>query len=199
MLSKKNTVIASFKPFEKATDTQSNKGNEVTVGIVIGDITPLMQVTYSHGKVYYGMSNKNEINICNLSGKYLFKFSNPDKKPNPVSDEYKKELKKSFGDVPANLLNNIIKGLPENASFFSDIQVSKNGNIFLFESDPDSRSSKVIDIYNKEGNFIYRTFLTVDDDRTINNILIKEDTLYLGTEDDDGSVYLSKYSIRLPH
>ncbi len=192
------TEIATFRPFDKASVTQESKGNQMTVGIVIGDITPMMLVRYSNEKIYYGMNNKNELTICDIKGKKLFNFSNPEKKPNKVSEKYLKNLKTRLGDIPANILNNIINGLPKNASFFSDINIDRKGNVYLFESDPDSDTLRVIDIYDKSGKFMYRSKIGVDNDRTINGIQIEGDFIYIWTEDEDGNVILSKYRIELP-
>ena len=194
----KKTIITSFKPFDKATDTQESGGNQVTVGIVIGDITPLMMVRYKDNKIYYGMSNKNEINVCDLNGKHIMKFSNPEKKQNKVSDKFKNDLKAMLGEVPENMLNNIMNGLPKKASFFSAIHVDSKGNIYLFESDPDSETKKIIDIYDKTGKFIYRSSITSSEERTINNILLNNNYLFIDAEDEDGNVVFSKYMINLP-
>ncbi len=190
--------IASFSPFEKATDTQESGGNQVTVGIVIGDITPLMLTKIENDKIYYGMTSKNEITVCDLNGQKLLSFSNPEKEPNKVSQKYLKNLKTSLGDVPVNILNNIINGLPKNASFFSDIHIDRNGNIYLFESDPDSETLRVIDIYNGSGNFLYRGKIYVDEGRIISGIQIESDFIFIWAEDEDGNVVLSKYRINLP-
>ena len=190
--------IASFRPFEKATDTQESGGNQVTVGIVIGDITPLMITRFRNGKIYYGMTSKNEITVCDLKGKKLLSFSNHDKKPNKVSGKYLKNLKTSLGDIPANILDNIINGLPKNASFFSDVHIDRNGNVYLFESDPDGETHRVIDIYNKIGKFLYRGKIAVDEGRTISGIQIESEFIFIWAEDEDGNVVFSKYRINLP-
>jgi len=194
----KTLDIVSFKPFEKATDTQESGGRQITVGIVIGDITPLMMVAYRNGKLYYGMSSINKINICDIKGKHLLSFSNPEKEQNPVSREYLNDLKARLGEVPANMLKNIIDGLPKHASCFSNIHVDENGNIYLFESDPGNRISQVIDIYSKEGKFAYRGSISVQDEQEISNLTIYGSFAYIATEDEDGNVALTKYLIRLP-
>lgn len=190
--------IASFRPFEKATDTQESGGNQITVGIVIGDITPLMLTKFRNGKIYYGMTSKNEISVCDLNGKKVLSFSNSLKKPNKVSDNYFKELKKRLGDVPANILDNIIKGLPKNASFFSDLHIDRKGNVYLFESDPDGETHRVIDIYDKDGKFTYRGKIGVDEGRTISGIEIESEFIFIWSEDEDGNVVVSKYKVDLP-
>lgn len=194
----KKIEIASFKPFDKATDTQESGGNQITVGIVIGDITPMMLVRYHDKKVYFGMNNKNELNVCDLNGKKLLAFSNSLKKPNKVSKKYKNELKKRLGDVPKNILDNIIDGLPPHASFFSSLYIDQKGDIYFFESDPDSDDVKKIDVYNSKGKFIYRTEIRSENGESIQYIHFSGTYLLLVTEDEDGNVILSKYRINIP-
>ena len=192
------TEIASFRPFDKATVTKEGKGNQMTVAIVIGNITPMMLVKYKNKKIYYGMNNKNELNVCDISGKKLQTFSNPEKKPNKVSAEFKKELKARLGEIPENILKSIINGLPPHASYFSAIHIDHNENIYLFESDPDSENSKQVDIYNNNGKFVYRTEIRSENNESIQYIHMTDNFLYMVTEDEDGNVILSKYRIDIP-
>lgn len=194
----KRVPIASFSPFEKATSTEQNAGRQMTVAIVIGDITPLMLVHASGERIYYGMNDTYRLHISDLKGNEITVFSIPDRKPNPVSAAYKKELANNLGDVPANFLKNIMEGLPPHASFFSDIHVDKNGNIYLFESDPDSRSKKHVDIFNSRGEYIHRGAFEADNGESIESILMGDGYVFMATEDREGTVKLTRYSIRLP-
>jgi hypothetical protein len=195
---KKRSTIASFSPFEKATSTEQTSSRQVTVGIVINDITPLMMVHFADDLIYYGMSDTYRLYISDLQGKIISSFSVPGRKANPVSNEYKKELKASLGDVPENFLNSIIDGLPAHASFFSAIHVDEGGNIYLFESDPDSKSKKCIDIFNPKGEFVYRGFFEAKKGESIESILIGDGLALVVIEDEDGTIRLSRYSIKLP-
>ena len=194
----KKVEITSFRPFDNATDTQESGGNQVTVGIVIGDITPMMLVKYHDQKIYYGMNNKSELNVCDLNGNKVLAFSNTLKKPNRVSRNYKNELKKSLGDIPKNILDNIIDSLPPYASFFSSIHIDQKGNIYLVESNPDSENIKHIDIYNGKGKYICRTEIRSENEESIKYIHFSGNFMFLVTEDEDGNVVLSKYRIELP-
>ena len=194
----RRTPIASFRPFDKATSTGQNQGRRVTVGIVIDDITPLMMVHVAAGRVYYGMSDTYRLHISDLNGKIISSFGIPGRRANPVSDEYKEELKASLGDIPANLLKSIMDGMPPRASFFSAIHVDKKGHIYLFESDPDSRSRKSVDIFTPRGEFVYRGAFEAENDESIENILIGDGFVLIVKEDQEGTVTLSRYSIRLP-
>jgi hypothetical protein len=194
----KRVPIASFRPFDKATSTEEDGDRQVTIGIVIGDITPLMLVHAVGNRIYYGMNDTYRLHISDLEGNTISDFSIPERKANPVSDEYKKELGESLGDVPPNFLKKIMDGLPPHASFFSAIHVDKKGNIYLFESDPDSRSKKSVDIFNSKGEFIYRGAFEVEKGKSIEYLRIDDRFVLIVTEDEEGTVTLSKYSIKLP-
>lgn len=195
---RKQTPIALFRPFDKATSTEENGGRQVTVGIVIGDITPLMLIHAAGERIYYGMNDTYRLHISDLHGKIISSFSIPERKVNPVSDKYKKELEASLGDVPANFLKHIMDGLPAHASFFSAIHVDRKGHIYLFESDPDSRSKKNVDIFNPRGEFIYRGAFEVGKEESIGIIRIGDGFVLIVKEDEEGTVSLSRYSIKLP-
>lgn len=195
---KNQTPIASFRPFDKATSTEGDSDRQVTIGIVIGDITPLMMVHVRGDRIYYGMSDTYRVHVSDLEGKEILNFSIPERRPNPVSDAYKKELEDSLGDVPPNFLKKIIDGLPPHASFFSAIHVDNEGNIYLFESDPDSRSRKAVDIFNPRGEYIHRGTFEVEKGESIEYLRIHDGVVLIVTEDEEGTVKLSKYSIRLP-
>ena len=194
----KRTPIASFQPFKKATSTHEDGGHQVTVGIVIGDITPLMLVQVAGERLYYGMSDTYRLHISDLKGQIISSFGIPGRRANPVSDAYKEELKASLGDVPPNLLKNIMDGLPSRASFFSAIHVDKKGHIYLFESDPDSQSKKSVDIFNSRGEFIYRGAFEAEDGESIQLIRLCDGFVLMVKEDEEGTVTLSKFSIKLP-
>ena len=194
----KRVPIADFSPFEKASSTKQSAGQQMTVAIVIGDITPLMLVHAANNRIYYGMSDTYRLHICDLAGNAIAAFSIPDRKPCPVSDAFKKELAGNLGDVPANFLKNIMDGLPPHASFFSAIHVDKNGNIYLFESNPDSRSKKHVDIFNSKGEYIHRAALEAETGESIDAILMGDGFVLMATEDEDGTIKLAKYAIQLP-
>jgi len=197
--SKNRQVIAKFNPFSKASDTKASGANITTVAIVIGDITPMMVLGYSNNTLYYCMNNTYQINSYNLITKRTDSFSVLNRKPKLVSKKIKNELKKQLNDVPAEMLKNIINSLPKHASYFYRIYTaSGNKNIFLLISDPDSKNSKQIDIFNRNGEFIYSAFITIEKESEINLITFKNNSLYLAVLDEEGNEKLVKYAINLP-
>ncbi len=196
---KTKKIIAKFNPFKKASSTQTIGGNATTIRITIGDITPMMVLGYSDNILYYGMNTLYKVHYINLKTNKTGSFSISNRKPNPVSDEYKNELKKELNDIPPAMLKKIIDGLPKHASFFYRIITGLNSNhIYLPVSNPDSKNSKQIDIINKNNSFLYKAFINIEKDSEINLIKFTKDFLYLAVLDEEGVEKLVKYSITIP-
>jgi len=195
---KTEKIIATFKPYKKATVSEKTGENQVTIAIVIGDITPLMLVRYHDGKIYQGMTNQYRIQIVDLEGKPIKGFGIENRKPKKISGQYKKELREQFNDVPEDMAKKIIDGLPETASYFYNLFVDKNGTIYVIVSNPESRSRKSIDIFSSQGKYLYKSEMQVENGMTINNITLWGNSLYIAQEDEDGEQTVTKYSINLP-
>ena len=193
------TVISEFYPFDKATDTQESAGGgRITVGIVIGNITPMIFVNYRDGKIYYGKSDSYKIDVVDLKGKELFGFYMEGRKQKKVSSAFKKELAAGLGDIPQKMVENIINGLPEHASFFQQIEVDKNGLIYVLVSDPDGKSIQAVDIFSPEGKYLYASEIKVEEGHSIQNIYLRDSLLVLAIEDEEDNPLVAKYSINLP-
>ncbi len=191
-------IITGYRPFEKANDTKESGGRRVTVGIIIPSITPLMFVKYRSGKIFYGMSDSYKINIVDLKGEKIGGFSVENRKQENVSKKFKEELAKGLGDIPQDMVKNILDGLPGKASFFQDIVIDKNGLIYVFVSDPDKNSLQAVDIFSPEGKYLYSSELKVKEGLSIYNIHLKDDLLVIATEDEEGEFKVAKYLIKLP-
>ncbi len=191
-------VIATFTPFKKATVSEENRGNKVMIAIVIGDITPLMIVRYHDGKIYQGMTSQYRIHIMDLEGKPVNSFCIENREPKKISNQYKKELGKQFNDAPQDMVKKIIDGLPETASYFYNMFIDKNGMIYIFVSEPESRSRKSIDIFSPQGKYLYTSEMKVEDGLSIKTFTIWDQWLFIATEDEEGNLAVSKFSIKVP-
>jgi len=191
-------IIATFTPFKKATASEKNRGNQVIIAIVIGDITPLMMVRYHDGKIYQGMTSQYRIHIMDLEGKPVDSFGIENREPKKISSQYKKELGEQFNDAPQDMVKKIIDGLPETASYFYNMFIDKNGMIYIFVSEPESRSRKSIDIFSPQGKYLYTSEMKVEDGLSIRTFTLWNQWLFIATEDEEGNLTISKFSIKLP-
>lgn len=191
-------IITEFYPYDKATARTESARGRASVSVFIHSITPMVFVTYRDGKIYYGMSDSYNINVIDLKGTEICSFSVDGRKQKEVTDKFKKDLAKSLGDVPADLVKKIIDGLPEKASFFQEIKVDKNGLIYVLVSDPGNETSQAIDIFSPQGKYLYSSELRVEEGLIINGIFLIEDNVFLAEEDEEGNLKVAKYLINLP-
>jgi hypothetical protein len=192
---KSEKTILEYSPFDKASSTVRSNGAVVTVRMIIEDITPMMFIKFWNGKIYYGMSDHYKINISNLSGKNVKSFSIPQRKPKAVTKEYKQNKGKGRSQ---EMVQKIIDSLPDQASFFSNLEIDRNGYIYVFVSNPVNEVSQAIDIFSREGKFLYTSLITAEKEHTIESIYLKDDVLLLATEDEEGTQKIAKYAITIP-
>ncbi len=195
---KEEKVITEFLPFDKSTDTQEDGGRRVTVGIIIGNITPLMMVEYWNGTLYYGMSSSYAINTLKLKDNQKNSFSVKDRKPKNVSTKFLDQLKQGLKDVPPKMLDNILNGLPKKASFFQEIVIGRQGGIYVFISDPGNNTNQAVDIFSPHGKYLYRAEIKAPEGETIDSLALSGDFLTMSTEDEEGNIKVTQYAVSLP-
>jgi hypothetical protein len=193
-------VISEFQPYEKATASTEINGQRAIVAVVISSITPIVLVNYRKGKIYYGMSDFYKINVVNIKGKEICSFYIDGRKRKDVSRVFKNDLARSLGDIPADVLKNIIDGLPKKASFFQGITIDKNGLIYIFISDPGNETFLAIDIFSPMGKYLYSSELRPEQGRLIKwgDIHFDDDFIILTVEDEEENLKVAKYLIKLP-
>jgi hypothetical protein len=198
---KKEKKIATYRLFEKALQQQESSGRQMVVAIVLGGITPMMMVEHRNGKIYYGMSDQYKIEVVDLTGKKIGGFYLENREQNPVSDQYKKNLlnrMKSRGNAPEEMLQRIVDGLPEKASYFENIVVDKKGYVYVFVSNPGENTERTVDIFSPKGKYLYSGTIKVPEDLNMRRIYLRDKLLLLAVEDEEGVLKLVKYDIRIP-
>jgi hypothetical protein len=192
---KSKKIISEFEPYDRAT---ASDGRQITVSIIIPNITPKMFVQYRDGKIVYGISDLYKINVTSLDGKEICSFSVDGRKQKKIPPTFKNDMKKRLKDLPPEVAKNIINGLPEKASFFSGIEAAKNGLIYVFISDPGNETSQVIDIFSPQGKYLYTSEIKVEKGHSLDEFYFDGDFLYISALDEEGTVKMTKYVIKQP-
>lgn len=197
----KDTVISEFSVFEGGVA----RGGGVTVDVIVPLFSPLMTVGYSGDRLYWGMSDRYTIRVTDLEGKDIASFS-VDRKRTKVSTGDKRDYFNT-GRMPADLLKQIVDGLPDEVACFHRIEV--HGDlvfVFVPEIDLENKAPRVrqIDIFSPEGKYLYRARLNFGRDRThlfspLRNLVIKSGFLYAVLQDEKDNVLVGKFRISLPN
>jgi hypothetical protein len=195
---KSEKVIAEYQPFKNAAASDRGSGRTVTVVAVFSGVTPIMMVKYRNNRVYYGMCDTYTINRVDLKDKKTSSFSVEGREPREITPEIKKELAKGLGDIPQDLLEQIMDGLPKKASFYQDLVVDNRGFIYVFLANPTAKPIQGIDIFSPEGKYLYSSQLRFEEGSTIQAIYLRDNLLVIAVEDEEGTVKVVQYSIQLP-
>jgi len=177
---------------------------DITSMAVVG-LSPMMVAGYSSDRIYYGFNNSFEIQVADYNGKKLDRFSLERNKKKITRKE-----KRGFfienpppSPVPDDVLDAIIKTLPDELTYFSRIEVH-NKLIYIHVSyltrQPENQQ---IDIFSPGGKYLYRSFIHAPGGHHIFSgpipiLQIKNNHLYMALEDEEGEILLAKYEINLP-
>ncbi len=198
LLNNTETIISTFNPYEKASTSKEGNGTLTIAAIIIGSITPRMTVDYNNGNLFYGMSDNYKITKRDLKKKKESYFLLKGREQKKVSKSFLDDLAKRFKKIPPQMIKKILDGLPKKASFFQAIFAMDNGFVYVFISDPDSRSSQAIDVFSSDGKYLYSTNIEISEDNSIRTIDFNGNSLFISFEDEEGEIKLAKYQIIHP-
>jgi hypothetical protein len=191
------TVIHDFLIFSGGT---AHVGRMVGSLIVEG-LTPLMTIGYSDGRIYYGMSDSYVIHVSGLNGKGLGKFS-LERDKRKVSAEEKALRFEDYPQMSSQARRQIMETTPNEVTSFARIE-SHRGLIYVFDPEVNRRNLQAIDVFSPEGRYLYRSKISVEEGLTIMpqqsaNPQLTDNHIYVALMDDNLSVRIRKYEMRLP-
>lgn len=194
---KERLSIARYEPFKKSgAEGESDRGRMRLV-MIFGGITPLMTLHYDGGKLYYGMNDRYDISVVDLKGKSLGRFGITGRKPRPVSREYKNGMFRN-SQFPKEMVDQIIKNLPDEAVYFGRIETRKNGLIYVFVADPEAETRADIDIFSPSYQYLYSASVQVPDIDSFRFLRFHDSFLYMLIENEDGDLLVTKYRVVHP-
>lgn len=196
---KKDKVVAEI-PKEEALTASSGgirimlKDSATTPGIVLG---------LKDKHLYFGKSDKYKIRKTDLEGKEEFSFTLEGRKRKKISMAFKR---KRFENVmvnnrrmPEEMIDQMVKGMPDEAPFFNRIMVEKNGLIYVFISDLENETGREIDIFSPQGKYLYHGEIKMPDNYIIRSgLAFQNNYLHLFAEDEEGEGKLLKFKIDMP-
>jgi len=194
--------FAQFTPFKKASTTEGNSRSRMSIAIVIGGLTPMMTIAYNKGKLIYGMSDEYYIEMVDIDGKKLGSFTLEGRDKTKISKAVKKQIfKRIMGpspNVPQNMIDRIINGLPETATHFHSLQIAQNGLIYAFIPNQKTRHIQNMDIFSSQGKYLYKAQIKTSPGSILSRLNLSGNQLILIIENQEGELSLQKHQITLP-
>ena len=101
--------------------------------------------------------------------------------------------------MPKEMVDQMVKGMPDHAVFFSRIFVGKKGMIYIFVADLENENGQEVDIFSPEGKYLYHGEIRVEEgSRITSQIAFHENHIFMFVEDEEGESSLIKYKVDLP-
>jgi hypothetical protein len=194
-------IISEFLPFEHAFKRRPiDKQRRMNLLIEAPNIIPELMFILGNNRVIYGMSDSYRLDIFDLNGKEKTSFGIEGRKRVNVPEKFKKDLEKALASIPQDMAKEIIDGIPAKITFFQDIKTDKNGLIYVFVSAPGETNVQDVDIFSPAGKYLYSSVIRIEDGLYIKPdfIYFEDGVLILVTGDEEGSLKVIKYSIKLP-
>ncbi len=196
---KQGQLIAEISP--EAMLTASSGGARIV--LKFAGLTPGVVLDAKARSIYFGKSDKYLIKKTSLEGKELLSFTLEGRQRKKISTAFKR---KSFdnvllngGRMPKEMVDQMIKGMPDEAPFFKRIMVDDQGLIYVFVSDLENETGQEIDIFSHEGKYLYHSEIKMPDNYVIESgLTFKNGHLYIFAEDEEGEGKLLKFKIDMP-
>jgi hypothetical protein len=197
--SQKRTTIT-----EISAEKQATYSSERLVLRMIDPLTHPTVVVEPHGEsLFFGKSDRYLVKKIDLQGNELLAFSLAGRKQKKISEDF---LRKRFegitfnnGKMPKEMVDQMIKASPDQATYFYRIRVDESGLIYVFISDLANRQGREIDIFSPTGKYLYHGQIKLTDNYTLrSNLTIRGNILCVFAEDEEGETKLVKYRIKVP-
>lgn len=191
----KEKVLTDFALFRGGVVQRGN----VRAVAVIPTITPLMVIGKHKDKLYFGMNDKYEVFITDLSGKETGSFS-LEREKTTVTLKQKEEvlLALAKGLAPPEVARQVAKMLPNEETYFPAI-FSHDGRLYIYKSHFYPGSHQQVDIFSDEGKYLYRAFINLEKgDSLVSGPTFFKDKIYMAVMDEEGEIRVIKYKTKLP-
>ena len=165
-------------PFNVYTE---NRGG-VWVGGSTGYELPLCYERLDKDKFIYGYPIEYMLHVVNNAGDILFKIKKDEARPAYTSDEVKKHRARQRGPLSIPL--------PDIRPYFYQILIDSEGRIYVqrnmtTEGGPIDRADKEVDVFNKDGYYLFKTYM------------IRDGLLYVYVlDEEEGGEYVKRYKIK---
>ena len=192
-------VITDFTLFNSGVLNRTSDQGNMQARVTIPTITPVMVLGYHEDQLYFGMNSSYNIFITDMNGKETGSFS-LHRRPRAVSLKEREDimLKLVKGLGPPELARQVAKTLPDKETYFHSIEVHDD-LIYVFRSHFPPKHIQQIDIFSKEGKYLYKSSVKLKEGHMIlSGPTFQDGHMYLAWEDAEGEAFLGKFNTSYP-
>lgn len=193
------TVIAEISSEKVLTASQGN----LIMKFKDGTTTPMVVAAEHNKNIYFGKNDRYFIKKVDFNGKELLSFSisgrDQKKIPEQVKRERLEKVRFNNGKIPQEMIDQMIKNMPDYCTYYSRIDIAENGLIYVYLNDVANKTAQEIDIFSPEGKYLYHATAKLPEGFIrVGPFFIKGNSLIIFVENEDGEQKLVKFQIELP-
>lgn len=195
----KHTPIAEISS-EKAL-TASTGG--MVMKFKDGITTPMMIAAEKDNEIYFGKNDRYFIKKVDLNGKELLSFSISGREQKKIPQDVKRQrfenVRLNNEKMPKEMVDQMVKNMPDYCTYFKQIDIDKNGLIYIHLTDVANKTVQEIDIFSPAGKYLYHSDIQLPEGfKRVTSLFIKGNSLIVFVEDEEGEQELVKFQIETP-
>jgi hypothetical protein len=165
--------------------------------------TPIVIATENDNEIYFGKNDRYFIKKVDMTGKELLSFSISGREQKKIPQEIKRQrfenVRFNNGRMPKEMIDQMVKSMPDYCTYFSRIDIDKNGLIYIHINDIANRTVQEIDIFSPTGKYLYHSDIQLPQGgKRMTPLFIKGNSLLVFVEDEEGEQKLVKFQIATP-
>ena len=187
--------ILKISPEQDLTVTSKSSGN---VSVKSPSLIPSIVACADDKRIFFGKNDRYKISVVDFTGKTGKTFLIKGRKQKKISAADKE---KRFADsgLAADLVDKLVKDLPDTTTYFDDISIGPGGLLYVRNSSFARKDYLEYDIFSASGVYLYNSRMQLPRGYTVkSNLAFTGENLYVFLEDRDGERQLFKFSISTP-
>ncbi|HLP44773.1 MAG TPA: 6-bladed beta-propeller [Candidatus Kapabacteria bacterium] len=165
--------------------------------------TPMVIIAEHNNEIYFGKNDRYFIKKVDTNGKELLSFSISGREQKKIPEKLKRErfenTRLNNQQMPKELIDQMVKNMPDYCTYYNRIEIDKRGLVYIYLIDFINKTVQEMDIFSPEGKYLFHADIQLPQGlKRVTPLSIKENSLIVFAEDEDGEQKLVKFQIDTP-